>query len=124
MERTQSPDEARSRGIESKPSSPVLPVVLLVFAVFSVWVGVTDPVGWMAVVQAKWGAQIGLDLCISLSLLWTFMLRDPGVRAARPWPWMLATIVLGSIAPMLFLVIHRARARRETTPARTVNVTS
>lgn len=102
---------------QSRSPSLVLPLVLLVFAVFSVWVGVTDPVGWVPVVQAKWGAQIGLDLCISLSLLWTFMLRDPSLRAARPWPWMLATIVLGSIAPMLFLVIHRARADRETAPA-------
>ena len=109
---------------QSKPSSPVLPLVLLVFAVFSVWVGVTDPVGWVAVVQAKWGAQIGLDLCISLSLLWTFLLRDPGVRAARPWPWMLATIPLGSIAPMLFLVIHRARARRESMPNATTRLES
>jgi hypothetical protein len=85
--------------------------VLVAFGAFSCWVGATDPWGWLPIVRAAWGAQITLDLCIAVSLLWTFILRDARYRHQRLWPWMLATIPLGSIAPLGFLLWNGFRAR-------------
>jgi hypothetical protein len=97
--------------MERNPSPPwFLGTVLVAFVAFSGWVVATDPWGIPALLRAPWGAQVGLDLCIALSLVWTLLARDPRYRGERLWPWMLATLPLGSIAPLAFLLSRRLRA--------------
>ncbi len=47
-----------------------------------------------------------LDLCIALTLVCVWIVRDGRRRGARVWPFVAATPLLGSIAPLLYLVLR------------------
>jgi len=54
--------------------------------------------------------QLSIDLVIALSLVTLWMVRDARERGAAVLPYVLATLVLGSIGPLLYL-ISRERAQ-------------
>jgi len=54
--------------------------------------------------------QLSIDLVIALSLVTLWMVRDARERGATVLPYVLVTLVLGSIGPLLYL-ISRERAQ-------------
>lgn len=52
------------------------------------------------------GWQVFADLVISLILLLFIMLRLSIAQGRKFWPWMVATLFTGSIAPLFYLVIY------------------
>ncbi|HYD50462.1 MAG TPA: DUF2834 domain-containing protein [Terriglobales bacterium] len=65
-------------------------------------------------VSSMIGAQVFLDLIIALSLVMVWMWRDARAQGVSPWPYVLLTLVLGSIGPLAYLV---RRAGNESAPA-------
>ena len=61
------------------------------------------------------GAQVFMDLCIALLIATGWLIGDARKRGLNPWPWVVATPFLGSIAPLTY-VLYRA-ALPEPTPA-------
>jgi hypothetical protein len=94
----------------------VLAVVLADFAVltaYAVWQ--TGYVGLFELALSSWGAaQIFFDLLIALTLVLTWMMRDARERGISFLPYLLLTLALGSIGPLVYLIRRESRA---TVPA-------
>ncbi len=96
-------------------------VSLLTFSVFSTFVVVEH--GYFGFIEevmlaSDWGLQVFLDLCIALFLFTSWMMKDAKARSIPLWPYVLATLSLGSIGALAYLV-HRelAAPRRVATRA-------
>lgn len=62
------------------------------------YVGIFDyhrhsPAGW----------QVFTDLVIALILVLTWLVPEARAAGRNPWPWVVLTLLLGSIGPLLFL---------------------
>ena len=53
-----------------------------------------SPAGW----------QVFTDLVIALILVLTWLIPEARRNGRNPWPWVGATLCLGSIGPLLYLV--------------------
>ncbi len=81
--------------------------ILTAYAVMEVgYIGIFDyhrhsPAGW----------QVFSDLVIALLLVLVWMVPDARARGRNPWPWVVATLLLGSFAPLLYLATERQPAQ-------------
>jgi uncharacterized protein DUF2834 len=91
----------------------LLAVVLVAFAAFTDYVIYTQ--GFMAffdwAVKSPVTIQLSLDLVISLSLVVGWMIGDARRRNRSALPYVLLTLVLGSIGPMLYLLLRPSAAK-------------
>lgn len=62
--------------------------------------------------ERPWGQQVFVDLCIALSVSWTWLSGEARARGINPWPYLIATPFLGSIAVLAFLVHRELVLRR------------
>lgn len=67
-----------------------------------------------------WGMQLLLDLGVMLVLFSIWLLRDAKARGLPGWPYVLATMTMGSIGALGYLV-HRELAARKS-PAHVAGV--
>ena len=58
--------------------------------------------------QSFGGGQVFADLVIALSLVMIWIWRDARARGRSAWLWLLATLVLGSFGPLLYLVTRES----------------
>jgi RsiW-degrading membrane proteinase PrsW (M82 family) len=79
----------------------LIPFTLLTaYAVHKVgYIGIFDyhrhsPAGW----------QVIADLVIALVLVLTWLVPEARRAGRNPWPWVVATLFLGSFGPLLYLV--------------------
>jgi len=95
------------------PSLRTLAIVLLIpftaltlYAVLEVgYIGIFDyqrhsPAGW----------QVFADLVVALLLVLYWLIVDAKKAGRNPWPWVVVTLFLGSIGPLLYLVFARKSA--------------
>ncbi len=80
-------------------------LILTAYAVSQVgyW-GIVDyhrhsPAGW----------QVFADLVVALILLLTWLIPEAKSKGINPWPWVVATLFLGSIGPLGYLIYKRAK---------------
>ncbi|HMR05841.1 MAG TPA: DUF2834 domain-containing protein [Polyangiaceae bacterium] len=96
-------------------------VVLGVFGIFSGWVVMQKGYfGFLTLaLQEPWGGQLFIDLCIALVFVTGWLIRDAKARGINPWPYVIATPFVGSMAPLLYLVVRGlgARGQASTTDA-------
>lgn len=64
------------------------------------YVGIFDyhrhsPAGW----------QVFADLVVALVLVLSWLVPEARRAGRNPWPWVVATLFLGSIGPLLYLVV-------------------
>lgn len=57
------------------------------------------------------GLQVMFDLFISVGLVCSWMVADARRRGVAAWPWVIATLCTGSLAPLAYLI------RRESSEA-------
>jgi hypothetical protein len=60
--------------------------------------------------QSWGGAQVLVDLVIALALVLCWLWRDARASGRNPWPWLVATLLLGSFGPLLYLLTRRPGA--------------
>jgi hypothetical protein len=86
----------------------LLIVILLAFSALTVLAlihhGVTGIFSHQFVNLA--GMQVFLDLVIALALFLVWMWRDARAAGRNPWPWLLLTLVVGSIGPLIYLILY------------------
>ncbi len=58
--------------------------------------------------QSFGAAQVFVDLVIALVLVMIWMWRDAKATDRNPWPWMVATLVLGSFGPLIYLLTRQS----------------
>jgi hypothetical protein len=61
--------------------------------------------------QTSAGLQVLADLAIALALVLAWLWRDARATGRSPWPWVVATLALGSFGPLLYLLTQRADKR-------------
>jgi hypothetical protein len=88
----------------------LLTLVLILFSALTaaaLWQsgGLLGIVSWH--VKSFGGAQVFADLVIALTLFMVWMWRDAQAIGRTAWPWVIATLALGSIAPLLYLLTRR-----------------
>ncbi len=91
------------------PRARLLAAALLtVFTAYSSWVTVDQ--GYLAFVDVAlaggWSTQVFADLGVALLLVTSWLIRDARTRQTPAWPWLLGTLALGSISPLLYLVVR------------------
>jgi len=75
-------------------------LILSVYAVIQVgYIGIFDyhrhsPAGW----------QVFTDLIIACLLIFTWMIPEAKRNGINPWPWVVITVFLGSIGPLMYMV--------------------
>ena len=92
------------------PSRRILAIALLVpFALLSVYavaqvgyIGIFDyhrhsPAGW----------QVFADLVVALILVLIWLIPEALRSGRNPWPWVVMTLFLGSIGPLLYLATEK-----------------
>src|SRR5258706_661858 len=81
-------------------------VVLAVFGAFSVWCCATQGVfGWIQLAgEERWALQMLLDLGFALTFAIGWMRADARQRGITAWPYIIATIALGSLGFLLYVV--------------------
>lgn len=52
------------------------------------------------------GMQVFFDLVIALTLFMVWMWRDARAAGRNPWPWLFLTLVVGSIGPLIYLILY------------------
>ncbi len=83
--------------------------LLTLYAVQQVgYVGIFDyhrhsPAGW----------QVFADLVIALILVLSWLIPEARRAGRNPWPWVVATLFLGSFGPLLYLVFARVEGTAE-----------
>jgi hypothetical protein len=86
-------------------------LLILVFAAFGAYsTYVLFDVGYAGIFRAALGSSGGIqvlcDLCISLSLVCVWMVQDARQRGRSAWPFVVATLLLGSFGPLLYLLLR------------------
>lgn len=54
------------------------------------------------------GIQVLLDLVIALSIFLVWMWQDAKNAGRNPWPWLLLTLVTGSIGALAYLLVYKS----------------
>ena len=94
-------------------SRPILFAILLPFAILSAYA--LNEVGYLGIFTAHFhpaGLQVLSDLVIALSLVMVWMVGDARSRGITVWPYIVATLALGSFGPIAYLL-----RRASTAPA-------
>jgi len=92
----------------------LITITLLLFGALTVMA--MQEVGYiglfMSPLQSLAGMQIFMDLVIALSLVMVWLWRDAQATGRNAWPWLLATLMLGSFGPLLYLLTKKPSATR------------
>lgn len=67
-------------------------------------------------------AQIFSDLSFALVLVCAWLAADARRRGVAAWPWLLGTLVFGSLSPGLYLLVREIALRRAPTAAQVAGV--
>lgn len=65
---------------------------------------------WEVQLQSWAGMQVLADLTIALVLVLAWLWKDAKATGRKPWPWIVATLTLGSFAPLVYLLTRRRQA--------------
>jgi len=104
--------------VMKRPIAIVALVVLIVFTTFSLWVtarhgytGFIDSAG-----RDPWALQMLLDVAIACLIYSVWLVPDARRLGIRAWPYLIATLFLGSIGGLAYLV-RRGLLAAPVTPA-------
>lgn len=96
-------------------------LVLAGFTAFSLWVVWTAGAsGFVATVRHEpWALQFLIDLVIGLCVAMVWLRADARARGLTYWPYLVATVLLGSIGVLAYLVRRGFAGSPRSAPART-----
>lgn len=58
--------------------------------------------------QSTGAGQVFADLVIALILVLVWIWRDAKATGRNPWPWVFATLALGSFGPLVYLLTRKS----------------
>ncbi len=88
-------------------SKLALIVVLVAFGAYSAYaVSEFGYVGlWREAFRNSATGQVLFDLCVALALACAWMIKDARAHARTAWPYVVVTLALGSVGPLLYLLL-------------------
>lgn len=98
--------------LETADMQKLRPLILLVAVVFTVYSTlVVHEHGYTGFItlalREAWAMQMLLDLLISLTMVTSMLVIDARRRKRAAWPWVVITVLLGSIGPLWYLVLRK-----------------
>jgi hypothetical protein len=89
----------------------LLLVILVPFVVFSATVIAAEGFGGLfgLVLRERWGMQMFLDLVILYGLFCAWLVPDARGRGITPWPYVAATLTLGAMGALAYLIRRELR---------------
>jgi hypothetical protein len=89
--------------------------LLVTFTLYTVIVAVEHgPLGWVAVLQqGGWNLQVFLDLVLALLGFFTLAAPDAKRHGISHWPYLVASLALGSIGMLAYFVHRQLRSLRQ-----------
>ena len=94
-----------TRGMKPRTLLPLL--VLIPFTVFTAHVVIEEGLtGLIDAHRTGWGQQVFADLVIALTLFLVWMVPDARRHGLPAWLFVLATLLLGSIGALGYLVVR------------------
>lgn len=93
------------------PSSKIMvTVVLILFGIQGIYVlsQISYSDIWINNLNHLAGQQVTADLVIALTLVTTWMWRDAKATGRNIWPWIVATLILGSFGPLVYLLTGKS----------------
>ncbi len=100
------------------PKALVL-AILLPFALYSTYA--VYAIGYIGIFESHFhtaGFQVLADLVIACTLALVWMWRDAAASGRTVWPYVLLTLTLGSIGPLLYLLLAPQSHSTKAIPAR------
>ena len=86
-------------------------LALLPFTVLTGWALMNGGIsGILAFHKSPGGWQVFIDLVIALLLVLSFLVPKAKAQGRNPWPWVVATLLLGSFGPLLYFATDRGDA--------------
>ena len=89
---------------------PLIILVLVLFGALTLKaLGDVGYVGlFLSALDSAASLQVFADLAIALTLVLVWMWRDAKATGRNIWPWLFATLALGSFGPLLYLLKRKA----------------
>jgi hypothetical protein len=88
---------------------PLFLLVAVLFTAYSTLVVVEH--GYTGFLQLAWrepwALQMLIDLSIALTIVSSLLVVDARRRKRAAWPWVLVTVLLGSVGPLWYLALRR-----------------
>lgn len=108
LSRSTSTSSSTSSSTSTATATAIAAVVLVAFGGYSLWViagwGLT---GFLALAAREpWGMQLLLDLAIACWFGGTWMVRDARRRGIAAWPFVVVTVLAGSIGLLGYAVLR------------------
>ena len=89
--------------------SIVLLIPFLALTAYALWdVGFTGIFEYQLQSSAGW--QVFVDLVIALILVLTWLVPQARRDGRNPWPWVVGTLFVGVISPLLYFATDKAEA--------------
>lgn len=63
--------------------------------------------------QSTGAGQVFADLVIALVLVLSWIWQDARATSRNPWPWVLATLALGSFGPLFYLLTRKPMKKQD-----------
>jgi hypothetical protein len=92
------------------------PLVILVAVAFTVYSSfVVAEHGYTGFIhlalREAWGMQMLIDLTIALTMVSSLLVIDARRRKRAAWPWLVVTLLLGSVGPLWYLALRSPAER-------------
>ncbi len=89
-------------------------IAFVAFTTYTLWVMAQDGIlGFLELAgREPWGLQLLADLLVMLTLFAIWVHQDAKKRGVAAWPWVVATLTLGSMGALAYLVHREWKARR------------
>lgn len=90
----------------TRTTAAIAATILLAFGAFSIWViGTHGYFGYLTSARNDhWTLQLLIDLTLSLVIANAWVVTDARRRGISPWPYVIATPVVGSLAIGVYLI--------------------
>jgi hypothetical protein len=87
----------------------LLLAVLVPFGALTVVALGSDGIGgFVDAITFNWSSlQIYVDLVIAIVVISVWIHRDAGARGRNPWPWIVASFIVGMFGPLAYLLTRR-----------------
>lgn len=88
---------------------PLLLCVLVMFGALSVVALALDGIGGVVnAITFNWSSlQIYADLVIAIVVISVWIHNDARARGRNPWPWIVASLIVGMFGPLVYLLARR-----------------
>lgn len=88
---------------------PLFILVAVLFTAYSTLVTIEHGyTGFLEVAwREPWAMQMFVDLTLSLTIVSSWLVVDARRRKRAAWPWLVGTVLLGSVAPLWYLALRK-----------------